>query len=100
MPLILALVIPILIAFIMLRIYYIKTARELKRIESIGMLSKIVVHEIENFKLMIFLNKYCFLYDLLVVIRPRYLLEINPNIFALGKFDLELCVMITFKVKK
>lgn len=36
MPLILALVIPILIAFIMLRIYYIKTARELKRIESIA----------------------------------------------------------------
>ena len=36
MALFLVLLVPIVVVFIMLRVYYIKTARELKRIEGVG----------------------------------------------------------------
>ena len=42
MAIFLVLLVPIVVVFIMLRMYYIKTARELKRIEGIGKLSKIL----------------------------------------------------------
>ena len=58
MAAVLALMLPLVIVFVLLRLYYIKTARETKRIEGLGK----IVRLLDNLFNFVILYKYFLLY--------------------------------------